>query len=222
MKFKKIHIAIAVSVLFMLFMTPLVVSAIMLKSADKVNQFRPAKQDIAVAENQSKPAETQEKEIKWSSDPNSSGNYVAEKVVELGETSNPNGEYLRVRLVPAWYDPSGCAVTGIADLTDICSSKVDGDKLIFKDSGDTNTIVTVNLAENWDDKWDPVSDINGKVQYFISKVPIKSGDEKIKLVSSVEIPESVLTAARTNNIDLRLDVLADSIQEEFASQKWNS
>ena len=211
MKSKKKTIAAAVAVSVILFLTPLVVFALMLKSAERSNQFHPAKQDIAIAENQSKPAETQENEIEWSETTNAKGNHVTVKEVEVGEISNPNGEYLRVRLVPSWYDSSGCVVSGIEDVTDICSAKIDGNTLVFMDSGGTKTIVTVNLAENWSDKWKTVSD-NGKVQYFETIQPIKSGDKSVKLVSSVEISDTILQTANTNNIFLRLDVLADSIQ----------
>lgn len=211
MKSKKKTIAAAAAVSVILFLTPLVVFALMLKSAERSNQFHPAKQDIAIAENQGKPAETQENEIKWSETTNAVGNHVAVKEVEVGEISNPNGEYLRVRLVPSWYDSSGCVVSGIENVTDICSAKIDGNTLVFMDSGGTKTIVTVNLAENWSDKWKTVSD-NGKVQYFETIQPIKSGDKSVKLVSSVEISDTILQTANTNNIFLRLDVLADSIQ----------
>lgn len=211
MKSKKKTIAAAVAVSVILFLTPLVVFALMLKSAERSNQFHPAKQDIAIVENQGKPAETQENEIKWSETTNAVGNHVAVKEVSVNEISNPNGEYMRVRLVPSWYDSSGCVVSGIENVTDICSAKIDGNTLVFMDSGGTKTIVTVNLAENWSDKWKTVSD-NGKVQYFETIQPIKSGDKSVKLVSSVEISDTILQTANTNNIFLRLDVLADSIQ----------
>lgn len=211
MKSKKKTIAAAAAVSVILFLTPLVVFALMLKSAERSNQFHPAKQDIAIAENQSKPAETQKNEIEWSETTNAKGNHVTVKEVEVGEISNPNGEYMRVRLVPSWYDSSGCVVSGIEDVTDICSAVIEDNKLLFKDSGGGDTVVTVNLAENWSDKWKTVSD-NGKVQYFETIQPIKSGDKSVKLVSSVEISDTILQTANTNNIFLRLDVLADSIQ----------
>ncbi len=211
MKSKKKTIAAAVAVSVILFLTPLVVFALMLKSAERSNQFHPAKQDIAIAENQGKPAETQENEIEWSETTNAVGNHVAVKEVSVNEISNPNGEYLRVRLVPSWYDSSGCVVSGIEDVTDICSAKIDGNTLVFMDSGGTKTIVTVNLAENWNTVWKPMPNVTD-VQYFETLQPINSRDEKLKLVSSVEISDTVLQTANTNNIFLRLDVLADSIQ----------
>ncbi|MCR4794084.1 MAG: hypothetical protein K5898_02730 [Ruminococcus sp.] len=218
MKSRKKHIAAAAAGAVILFLTPLIVYAFILKSAEKVNQFRPAKQDILIAENQNNPAETQDNEIKWSVTTNTSGNHVAVKEVSVNEISNPNGEYLRVRLVPAWYDSSGCIVSVIEDVTDICSAVIEDNKLLFKDSGGENTVVTVNLAENWNEKWETVPN-NTNVQYFKSKVPIKKDDKEIELMSSVEISDTILSSAQTNNITLHLDVLTDSIQDNV-NPKW--
>ena len=211
MKSRKKHIAAVAAGAAVLFLTPLVVFALMLKSEERVNAFHPAEQEVVIAENNGKPAETRENELKWSATTNPEGNYVTVKEVEVGEISNPNGEFLRVYLVPTWYDLSGCVVSGVEDVTDICSSSISNNKLLFKGSGGNETGVTVNLVENWSDIWKPMPDANN-VQYFETKQPIKSGDERVKLVSSVEISDKILQDANTNNIFLRLDVLADSIQ----------
>lgn len=213
MKSRKKRIAALTAASVMLFLTPLVVFALMLKSAEIVNAFHPAEQEVVIAENNGKPAETQENELEWSATTNPAGNHVADKAVEVGEISNPNGEYLRVYLVPAWYDESGCVVSGIESVTDIRSAAVvgDTDTLVFRDSGGYDAHITVNLAENWDDVWKPMPD-ETNVQYFETKQPIKSGDARVKLVSSVEVSDTVLQTADANNIFLRLDVIADSVQ----------
>ena len=211
MKSRKKHIAAVAAGAAVLFLTPLVVFALMLKSAERVNAFHPAEQEVVIAENNGKPAETQENELEWSATTNPAGNYVTVKEVKVGEISNPNGESLRVYLVPTWYDLSGCVVSGVEDVTDIGVAKVDGDTLVFKDSGGNDTKVTVNLVENWSDKWKPMPNENN-VQYFETKQPIKSGDERVKLVSSVEVADEIIQTAEANDIFLRLDVLADSIQ----------
>ena len=109
-KLNKKHIRGTLVVMSVLFLTPLAVYAIMLRSAEKVNQFRPANQNALIAENDNIPAVTQEKELSWT---NTDDQPIAAKEVTVGEISDPNGEYLRVRLVPAWYDESGCVVSGI-------------------------------------------------------------------------------------------------------------
>ena len=81
-----------------------------------------------IAENDNIPAVTQEKELSWT---NTDDQPIAAKEVTVGEISDPNGEYLRVRLVPAWYDESGCVVSGIEDVTDICTARISGDTLVF-------------------------------------------------------------------------------------------
>lgn len=221
MKSRKKHIAAVAAVSAMLFLTPLVVFALMLKSAERVNTFHPSEQNVVIAENMNKPFEAQENEMKWSETINSAGNHVADKVVEVGEISDPNGEYLRVYLVPTWYDISGCVVSGVENVTDISSAQVAGDTLVFKGSGGNDTRVTVNLAENWDDAWKPVPNEND-VQYFETKQLVKAGDERIKLVSSVEISDTILQTANESNIFLRLDVIADSVQtvENNVNPRW--
>ena len=106
-KLNKKHIRATLGVMSVLFLTPLAVYALMLRSAEKVNQFRPAKQNALIAENDDIPVVTQEKELKWK---NTGNQPIAVKEVTVGEICDPNGEYMRVRLVPSWYDESGCVV----------------------------------------------------------------------------------------------------------------
>ncbi len=206
-KLNKKHIRGTLSVMSVLFLTPLAVYAIMLRSAEKVNQFRPANQNALIAENDNIPAVTQEKELSWT---NTDDQPIAAKEVTVGEISDPNGEYLRVRLVPAWYDESGCVVSGIEDVTDICTARISGDTLVFKGSGNEDRL-TVNLADGWNDVWQPVPDQNN-VMYFQSKNLIKSGETGKKLMTSVEVSKDTLSKANENDIFLRLDVLTDSVQ----------
>ena len=217
---KKPGIPLTVGV-FILFLTPLAVSAIMLRSAEKTNQFRPAEQDIVIAENGSKAVETQENVIEWSTTTNASGNYVAAKEIQVGEIRNPNGGYLRVRLVPTWEDASGCVVSGVEDVTDLRDAKIDGDTLLFKNSGDSASGITVNLDADWDTKWNTVIE-NGKLKYFESVNPVKPGDAPIKLVSSVEISDVIQQKAQEANIFLKIDVFADAIQTSGAAknERW--
>jgi hypothetical protein len=69
----------------------------------------------------------------------------------------------------------------------------------------------VNLADGWNDVWQPVPDQNN-VMYFQSKNLIKSGETGKKLMTSVEVSKDTLSKANENDIFLRLDVLTDSVQ----------
>ena len=207
---KKPSIPLTVGILI-LFLTPFAVTALMLRSAERINAFRPAEQEIVISENGSKAVATQEKVIEWSANTNASGNHVAAKEIQLGENCNPNGGYLRVRLVPTWVDASGCVVSGVEDVTDIRHIELSGDALLFKDSND-EAIITVNLDADWAAEWKTVADANDDVEYFESLLPVKSGDAQKKLVSSVEISDDILQKAQAKNVFLRIDVLADTIQ----------
>ena len=195
--------------ILLLFLTPITVFAIMLRSAERVNRFRPAQQEIAIAENNGNPVETQENEIKWSATTNASGNRVAEKEVQVGEMSNPNGDYMRVCIVPTWFDASGCAVSGVQDVTDVLGkSKIEGNALLFQ-AADNSTKITVHLDEEWASAWN-TKQMDG-MWYFESKKPIKSG-MKENLITLVEISDDLLQDAEAQNLFLRVDVLADAIQ----------
>ena len=206
-KLNKKHIRATLGAMSVLFLTPLAVYALMLRSAEKVNQFRPAKQNALIAENDDIPVVTQEKELKWK---NTGNQPIAVKEVTVGEISDPNGEYMRVRLVPSWYDESGCVVSGVEGVTDICTAEIRGNTLVFKDSGNEDRLI-VNLADDWIDSWQPVPNQND-VMYFQTKNLVKSGETGKKLMTSVEVSNATLQHANANNIFLHFDVLADSVQ----------
>jgi len=203
----------------MLFLTPLTALALMLISSERINGFRPAKQEVQIAENNGSPQEMQENDLEWSAAVNADGNYTANKNVSFREISNPNGEYLRVRFVPTWYDTSGCAVSGVEDVTDISQVSISGSKLTFQTAGST-TVLILNLADDWADNWS----WNAAGWYFESKQPVKSGQAH-ELLESVEVPQAVMQAANAGNLVLRLDVLADSVQtledgDSYTNPRW--
>lgn len=215
---KKKRTALIAAALSVLLLTPAIVLAIVLNSEERVNTFRPADQEIQIAENDGDYKETQDNSLAWSEKDN--GGYTAQKSVEIGEFSNPNGEFVRVRFVPTWYDDTGCIVSGIDGVTDIRSAELSDDNkmLLFKDGkNEPETVVTLNLAENWDELWTYDADN----QCFVSIQVIKSGDE-INLLSSVEVSNTVLTAAETAKVFLKVEVLADSVQaaDDGTNPKW--
>ena len=215
---KKKRTALIAAALSVLLLTPAIVLAIVLNSEERVNTFRPADQEIQIAENDGDYKETQDNSLAWSEKDN--GGYTAQKSVEIGEFSNPNGEFVRVRFVPTWYDDTGCIVSGIDGVTDIRSAELSDDNkmLLFKDGkNEPETVVTLNLAENWDELWTYDTDN----QCFVSIQVIKSGDE-INLLSSVEVSNTVLTAAETAKVFLKVEVLADSVQaaDDGTNPKW--
>ena len=220
MKSEKKRITIITAGLFILFLTPLMVLAIVLTSEKRINRFRPAKEEISIAENGGSFKETQDNSLTWPATTDTNGNYTVTKAVEVGEFSNPNGEYVRVRLVPTWYDDTGCVVAGVEGVTDIRSIVLEGDQLLFKDGADpAKTIITMNLDPDWDDNWEYKGD-----GCFEAKAAVRSGDS-LPLLSSVQVHNDVMQAAETAKIFLQVDVLADSIQtvEDGASvtnPKW--
>ncbi len=213
---KKKRTALIAAMTSVLLLTSGIVLAVVLNSDRRINTFHPAEQEIRIAENGGDPAETQDNSLVW--EEKDEDNYFVPKTVEIGEFSDPNGEYLRVRFVPAWYDEAGCTVSGIEGITDIRTAELTEDTLLFKNgSASPATVVTLVLDEDWDELWE-YDEVN---QCFISKELIRSDDE-IKLLSYVEISKTVLDAAEAEKISLRVDVLADSVQTEDdgTNPKW--
>ena len=193
---------IAAAAAALLLLTPFAVNALMVHSEKRTNRFRPAEQNVQIAENSGQFADTQSPSgLTWTKN---GSTYTAKKEVQIKESANPNGEYLRVRIVPAWYNDAVFWAGKSADAYYFSSMALSGDKLLCKNS-DT-TVITMNLKSGWNSKWTYKGD-----GVFESIAPVKSGDSA-DLLESVEISDTVYNAAETAGIHLVINVLADSVQ----------
>ena len=216
---KKKRIAIISSIAALMFIAPLVVLAVFYSSRARNNQFAPAEADLQIAENDENAQKNQTIDsFRWQDQ----GKHEVEKKVEFQENSNPNGEYLRVRFVPTWYDKNGNVCAGIDGVTDVSHIKIsdDGTCLLFcKGNTDADVVVKLVLTDQWSNNWEHKG--NG---VFESKVLIKSGNGKKELLKKVEIPNEVYMAAKTAELELHVDVLADAIQTldgQDTAPRWN-
>ena len=208
---KKKKYAVISSVAVTLFIAPLIVFAAKYTSEIKTNPFRPADANVQIEENI--PAEMQTETYFFPEETDTNGNYSVDKTVSIGETRNPNDEYLRIRFVLTWYDTDGNVCAGLdRDIADFTTIELDNQnaayatKLFFKNSTGT-IIVTLHLTESWNDHWSYVD--NG---CFESKSPVNLSAGKRELLKKVEISPAVYNAAKAAELELHVDVLADAIQ----------
>lgn len=222
----KKQIAIASGIAAAMFIAPLVVFAVIYSSDPKTNQFAPADANVQIEEKAST-ADTQTQTYTFPAVTDTNGNYGVDKAAAVEEKNNPNGEYLRVRFVPTWYK-DGMVCAGLdGDIADFRTATLDESdsehpKLLFKNGKQTpDTIVTLYLNNGWSDEWEYKGD-----GVFESTVQIKSGNGKKELLKKVELSKDIYDKAKTAELELHVDVLADAIQSitvngQDTAPRWN-
>ncbi len=172
---KKKRFAVISSIIAVMFIAPLIVFAAIYKSNTRNNRFEPASAEIQIEEN-SISAVTQEQTYTFPATTDSSGNYSVDKEPLVGESENPNGEYMRVRFVPMWYDKDGYVCAGIEELTNFSRIELNDDEtalLFCKGSNASDVIITLHLTEHWNNHWEYVGD-----GCFESKNQVRSANAK--------------------------------------------
>ena len=162
------RMAFVLTGIIVVFIAPLVVFAAIYSSKEKENKFAPAEANIQIEEKETY-ADTQTQTYTFPATTDSNGNFGVEKIAAVDENDNPNGEYMRVRFVPSWYDASGNGNirAGVEDISDFKTIELDRSTeseakyLLFKNSSG-KTIISLELTEKkengvviekWSDDW---------------------------------------------------------------------
>jgi hypothetical protein len=195
-----------------LFLMPLLVLAAIYLSGSRENVFQPGSAAIQIKEGSSK-GDRLENSYLWTE--GGGDVYYAEKPAAVHDVRNRNDEYLRVRFVPMWLDESGCVIGGQPEFSDYSSILLNaaGTALLFQDNeGPANTLLTLELAENWQQDWILHTE-SGKPEEtcFYYKGLLRADKTTPDLITRVVIPQSVYDS--TDTMTFRLDVLADAVQQ---------
>ena len=199
------------SVAALLFIAPLIVFAVLYESKLRQNNFKPAEADIHVQEGNDHAEELiKPNGFKWKQ---SGTDYTVDKPVQIFDVRKKNDEYLRVSLVPMWYDADGNVCGGDNAFSDYSTIELDrtdqtqATALLFKNS-DNDVLLTLKLCTDprWSDTWE----YNATDHCFYYRGAIRSGDLSTELLSGAQIPGSVFT--QTEDYKLHITVLADAIQ----------
>ena len=217
MKGKKKNIVIISSIISVMLIAPLIAFAILYKSDERKNDFRAAKANVQVREN-NKSVDTlsdrEEASYTWAQDTDDNdqplNTYSISKPVQIYDVRDNNDEYLRVRFVPMWYDSDGNVCGGADDFSDYSKTEQAANELNYKNSLDI-TLLTLKLYTDptnpdWSESWE----YDSSDECFYYKGKIKSGDISGTLLSGVQIPESVYDS--TAEYTLHIEVLADAVQ----------
>lgn len=220
MKTKKKQMIILSSIIAAMFIAPLAAFAVMYRSVDRKNEFKPAEANVQVREDQKDIdtlSDNEEASYIWTQDKDSSNHlldsYSIDKAVQIYDVRGKNDEYLRVRFVPMWYDTDGNVVGGSDEFSDFSKADLVGNELQFKRSDDSAVMLTLKLfadpdnpENNWSNNWR----YDSSDQCFCYNGKIRSGDISQTLLSGVQIPKTVYDAA--TEYKLHIEVLADAIQ----------
>ena len=218
---KKKRTVIISSIIAALFITPLIVFAVVYYSNQRKNAFQPAKADIQVKEGNESSDELKDT-YTWKQDKGDDNqlldSYSIQKPVEIIDVRGKNDEYLRVRFVPVWYDAdtADANVYGGADeFSDFRYIDLAGDELQFKKSDNTTVLLTLKLytdEENPENDWDNSWRYNAADHCFYYKGTIKSGDISPTLLAGAQISKDVFESS--DGYTLHIEVLADAIQAD--------
>lgn len=214
--------AVIFSCLSLLFITSIIVYAVVYQSNDRENKFNPAKAEIQIKES-GNPEETQTSEYTGATD--AAGNFNVVKTVQIYDVRNKNDEYLRVRFIPMWYDSDGNVVGGADEFSDFSHIDLVGNELQFKKSD--NSTVLLRLKLSYTDDGNPENDWSNEWRYdssdqcFYYKGKIQSGDISAILLSGAQIPKAVYDATK-DQYTLHIEVLADAIQSggDAKNDRW--
>jgi hypothetical protein len=205
MNAKTRHSMIFSSTLAALFVTPLLVFAVLYSSGVRRNSFRPAEANIQVKED-NKPSDVKTKEYTLILD--ADNNYRTDKTVQIYDERSRSDMFIRVRFVPMWYDADGFLCASLNGLTDFRTAKLNDDRnaLLFCNGYD-ETVLTLELDPFWENSWIYQEDD----QCFYYGGLLNTGETTPALLRSVVLSQQGYD--ETEEYTLHLDVLADAVQQ---------
>ena len=178
----------------------------------RANEFVPASAKIAIAENDGDLQEASKNELVL--EETDDGGYRADKKVQI--TNLKTDEYVKVCLVPQWYDSQGRLCGGLGEFSDFgIADPPDTAANTQSHRSSQNkafVLLTYDLAPDWSDHWR----YDGDTGFYFYKTPLKKGETTEPLILGVKIPKEVYS----NNTDyvLRVDVLSESIQTTASAE----
>lgn len=205
-KHKKKQIGIFVAVMVVFLIVPLVAYAVMYYSEVRNNAFSPASANVQLKEDKNKPEDKHRGTYKFELSQN--GNYQIDKTVSVYDERGKNDEYLKVMLIPGWYDIEGNVCANIGTITDFRTKSLNDMEtaLEVKNSYD-EVILTYILDDYWQESWQ----YNQSDGCFYYNGLIKSNSTTAPLIKGVEITSSVYEESK--DYILHIDVLADAVQQ---------
>ncbi|MCC8192315.1 MAG: hypothetical protein LIO41_04670 [Ruminococcus sp.] len=211
---KKCFVAICI-ILSLALASTAVVYAVAKLTKTVSNRFTSDEITIAVVENGDDNSDPEAAtELTWEQD---SGSYTADKEVQIKNVNeddvNNADAYIRVALIPSYnaaVEVSTLSSVDVEVITPSYSLKSFGELTDISISGNQFTMgdVTFTLADDWDDYWF----WNVTDGYFYYKAIVSPGTTTEPLLKSVSISRDVYSILIANDIELEVDVIADSIQ----------
>lgn len=220
-KFSSKRKALIIGVVTLLLIIPVTVYAIMYYSDIRQNEFIPAKANVQIKEDEHDPEdEHSSSDDEYRFTLSSNGNYSTNKAVQIHDERKMNDEYLKVLVIPSWYDSNGNAVANIEGVTDHRYKALNESETALEVyNGYGEAVITYLLDPYWKESWS-YNDADGCFYY---SGLIASGQTTSTLISGVEISPSVYNA--TDGYTLHVDILADAIQkygDAVDNRKWSN
>ena len=178
-----------------------------LQPTPRQNEFEPVTPQIAIKENDSEPQPTATNEMIFYPDEDKT-KYTADKKVQI--TNSGNDEYIKVALIPQWYDSKGRLCGGLENISNFgIPQEPDMLNHTQKYINSQNTdfvILTYHLSPNWSNYWQ----YDKNTGFYHYKNILKKGQTTEPLILSVEVSAEVYQLS--SEYELQIDVVTESIQ----------
>lgn len=202
---KQIGVFVAVMVMFLII--PIVAYAIMYYSEVRNNAFSPASANVQVKEDNNEPEDKQYNDT-YKFELSQNGNYQTNKVVSIYDERGKNDEYLKVMLIPSWYDNEGNVCANIGTITDFRTKSLnDMETALEVKNSYGEVVLTYLLDDYWKESWQ-YNQFDGCFYY---NGLIKSDLTTTPLIKGIEVTSSVYEESK--DYILHIDVLADAVQQ---------
>lgn len=180
---------------------------------ERENNVTPDTAKITIQENGDEPHQTSENPMPLPS-PDDDGGYLLDKRVEI--TSTQNDEYLKVAMVPQWYDADGRLCGGLGDANDFGLAQppdpLTNTQRHVSASNTSVTILTYHLSPDWQDYWR----YDASSGFYYYKTILHKGETTRPLLLQVKL--SAEAYALCQDHELHIDVIAESTQVSRAFQ----
>ncbi|MBR2282828.1 MAG: hypothetical protein IJ874_00185 [Ruminococcus sp.] len=186
------------------------------RSTTRFNDFTEGSVSAQIKENNSEPTEAQTTEL--IPEPSEAGGekyQVTAKKVTVKNTGK-NDAYVRVKLVPCWVETEEDAQgNDVVNVVGTLGALSDFGNISFDSAVPATSIIFTNgvrctLADEWSRYWT----YNEEDDTFLYKKILGAGDITEPLISEVVLTDGIYQTAKSYNVDFRLDVLADLLQDE--------
>lgn len=178
------------------------------RSTTRYNDFTEGSINAQIGENGTTPVETQTPTLtpEYTEEDGEKFQIAAKRVIVKNDSKN--AAYVRVKLIPGWVDEEGNIVGTLGTLSDFGSISFDSatpaTSIIFTNG------VKCTLANDWSRNWT----YNAEDDTFLYKKIVSAGYSTEPLIADVVLTDEIYQTAKENDVNFRLDVLADLLQDE--------